>query len=82
MGGRGKEGEGKESWKGEERKGEGRGGEGRECEREMVSVTLPSPTHSLLSQLPEMFSGTRPSTVVLEPAVRAGLEALKVHVGT
>jgi protein transport protein SEC24 len=32
---------------------------------------------SLLSQLPQMFSGVRPSEVILEPAVRAGLEALK-----
>jgi protein transport protein SEC24 len=32
---------------------------------------------SLLSQLPGMFSGARPSEVILEPAVRAGLEALK-----
>ena len=33
---------------------------------------------SLLSQLPGMFSGAaRPGEVVFEPAVRAGLEALK-----
>ena len=43
-----------------------------------VSVSVCYSPHSLLSQLPEMFSGVRPSDVILEPAVRAGLEALKV----
>ena len=41
-----------------------------------LSLSLSSPP-SLLSQLPGMFSGARPSEVILEPAVRAGLEALK-----
>ena len=43
----------------------------------MCASDYPLPHSSLLSQLPEMFSGARPSEVVLEPAVRAGLEALK-----
>ena len=45
----------------------------------LFALLLPlSPSaHSVLSLLSEMFSGVRPSEVVLEPAVRAGLEALK-----
>ena len=40
---------------------------------------LPSPTSpsSLLSQLSEMFSSNKTPQVILEPVVRAGMEALK-----
>lgn len=33
---------------------------------------------SLMAQIPDMFAGNRSSEVILEPVVRAGLEALKV----
>ena len=36
-------------------------------------------THRLLSQLPEMFSANKTSEVILEPVIRAGMEALKVQ---
>ena len=35
--------------------------------------------HSLMSQIPDLFSGNKTSEVVLEPVVQAGLEALKVQ---
>ena len=45
----------------------------------LYSCFLPSlpPSYSLLSQLPEMFSNNKTPQVILEPVVRAGMEALK-----
>ena len=42
-----------------------------------LSLPLPSLSPSLLSQLSEMFSTNKTPQVILEPVVRAGMEALK-----
>lgn len=34
---------------------------------------------ALMEQIPTMFNGTRTTETILLPAVRAGMEALKVH---
>lgn len=43
----------------------------------LPSPTLPSFLDSLMAQLPEIFSSNKTPQVVLEPVVRAGMEALR-----
>lgn len=42
-----------------------------------LTFYLPYPSLSLMSQLPDIFSSNKTQQVVLEPVVRAGMEALK-----